>query len=458
MASQDHDPFSSPTRRENLPPHQRSEREISLGLALSGMLIAISFIAMLVPLAVYQVAQVAAAVRFRTAVLLLFTVVLSLGLLGFTFGADLLLLGCLMGIFWAPLITLALYIRSRFLPSGIAMLAFLVPVLVFLACAFLIPNVPDLAAFLDSRKDQFLQVLQNSANITDPVLREKLMTNWQQSFAQIRELPEFDGMARVAAFSPWQRLSWVVYGGGAPFYFGLLLVAFGNLALLDFAFEQVEKFKAVVAYILRSQSGFPRTVVESLEKLSALKTALGTGQELPVAVSNHVRSREPKADGVVTFKSRLFNERPRGEVTRMWGFEFALERLKTGWNFKNSALPLWLGLASVLAMGGWVALFSDAEGILVAAGLSYGPLIGLTSVVAFALMALLAIQGVLVLYSRLSGFFLLLFLLVFLMLGSYVSLNPHLIVAVFGSIGLLDDVYDLRGRRARRSLDKVELP
>jgi hypothetical protein len=85
------------------------------------------------------------------------------------------------------------------------------------------------------------------------------------------------------------------------------------------------------------------------------------------------------------------------------------------------------------------------EGALIASGFqSSDRLIALIALAGFVGCGLLATQGMVIALQRLTTAGIFLGLILLLILGGWVALNPLILIACFGSIGLLDEMYDFR--------------
>lgn len=419
------------------------KKQIRAGLLLSGMLIGLSFVTMLVPLALYHVAQVAAALKLRTTYLLMLAVIAVTFALGFLFREEVFLLGAAVGCFWAPLFAIAVYERKRNRPVTLSAVLFFVPTLLVLASAWMIPHISDLGDFLEQKRAEVEEQMLAGGGVTDPQT-QRFLDDWREGIVKTRETPEYAALARVAAYSPPQRISWLVFDSDAAYFFifGLLLNALASLVFLDHAFEQVERLRAVVRYVLEKRGGFSPKLVEGVSRFPMATGHEGESED-PIRIVSHrvYRPDDSRLASAFLLPNRALN------TIFFGGYEFALERLHNRWQLRSFALPLWLGLLSIVFLV-FVSLYYGEPQVVIETASSgqYGLAIALGSVVSMLLLSVLAVQGMLVFYLRLVPLALMLVVLVALSVALWSGLNPYVLVAAMGSVGLLDYIYDFRGR------------
>jgi hypothetical protein len=466
--------------------------DATAGIAFSGLLIAVSFVALIIPLAVFHAAQVAAALRLRTAVLLLCGVVGVCLLLGVLAGLDAFLMGGLVGLLWTPLLSVALYERARARSKVLSLALFFLPVLLLLGFTVRAPIVPNLAVLAEERVEQALRdakpLLQGTQTAPEspsaPLSGEQAVTPPPTDFATtaragleaLKGSREFAILSDAAALSPWQRLLWLVFGEGSHVLFLLLGITLGNLFFLDVAFAQVERVRAAARYVNARSAQFPPALAASLARLrfvaqeglplspeespgGAPAAASEVARLLPeneVIVAHH-KERDGErpfaqtgANGTaVPLWKRLFARRlERGRV-RMWGyvFEFAEGPAARGWELKYFSLPLPVALVAVGVLAGLGAVGGDAQGVYAAfASAPTLPWAGLAAVVSFLVLTVVAFQGAVAVYMRLPPLLLLVCLFVLFIVGTTGVLTPLVILAALGGFGLLDYAYDFRGR------------
>jgi hypothetical protein len=406
---------------------------------LSGVMVAMSFTALVIPLAMYHVAQVAAAVGRQQSALMLLAVIGCLLALGLLSGEQLFVVSALIAALWSPAFLLGIVQREKgqgrsgLLASAVAM-SFL-PLLGLLTI-LLPPQIADFPTFLSGFRDTL--VSQSGLPSSDPALASLL-----QTFDQLQSSQQIGEVAAVLG-SSWQgRLLWMIYGTGAPWLFGLVMIALGNLLLLDMAFDQVERMRAVVRYVDGRQQAFGQQLVRSFRSIRA---SLGSGDDarFEVTESKSLEAAETKAFwqkfvrplsqvGALVVLGRWFRLRPLGDK---------------GWQLREFSFPLLPGLLSAL---GLLALGLSQNGLspkgIPLPGVESDSVSALLALVCFLGSALLALQGIVVAIQRLTPLGLLCLLLIFVLSGGFVVSNPLMVIALFGSLGLLDQLYDLRGHR-----------
>lgn len=297
---------------------------------------------MLIPLAVFCLAQLSAMLDKKTSFFMMLLISFLFVSVGLLLSSPIFLGSGIFVLFSVPFFLPAIFLREKrksiIFPAFILLLPVVSSLLLF---CFVLPSEPH---FLSELEQSFRQM------------------NLDGNSEQILMLRQF------FQYSGWQRLIWFVFGAGSYPLFVTLLVSFANLALIDFAFEKVDRLKAV----------------------------------------------NP-----------------------------------TGWNLKQFVMPFPLVLFSIAFMALIAFAFGGFDSILSHATqnsfwLHAFPIVGLFSLV---VLSILTLQGMSILYLRLPSFLmLLLFFCVFILVPRF-SFGPYALVAVFGTISILDSVYDWRGKK-----------
>lgn len=406
---------------------------------LSGVMVAMSFTAMVIPLAMYHVAQVAAAVGRQQSTLMLLAVIGFLLAMGLLSGEQLFLVSAIMSALWSPAFLLGIIQREKgqgrvgLAASAVAM-SFLP--LLGLVAVLLPPQISEFSIFLD----EFRETLVNRSGLPEDDLS---LVSLLKSFDELEASRQFKMLADVLAAGWPGRLLWMIYGTGSPWLFGLVMIALGNLLLLDMAFDQVERMRAVVRYVDERQQTFGQQLVRSFQ---GIRASLGAGDDarFEVMESRSLDGGEhrvlwqkfirPKNQiGVLVVLGRWFRLRPIGDK---------------GWRLRDFSFPLLPGLLSVLGLltlGMNQRVLSPQGAPLPDADV--GLLMALGALVCFLGSALLGLHGIVVAMQRLTPLGLLCLLLIFVLSGGFIVSNPLMVIALFGSVGLLDQLYDLRGHR-----------
>jgi hypothetical protein len=416
-------------------------------------MIAMSFVAMIIPLGMYHVAQIGAAAGRRRSLMVLASVIGSLALLGFISGEHLFLLSALTGALWLPGFVSGLKLRAqggrgRLVLATMFMLIVPVGIIMFMLAP---AQVADFSLVFEEMK----AAIAEGARLTGSVQsaeNAKSMTDLLEAF---RKSTEFVALKSLFE-NPWHaRLLWLVYGSGAPWLFGLAMMAIGNLVLLDIAFEQVERLVAVSRYIEQN----PERFSEPLRSASGSLRQSITGslkQQYEVAALRH-SGAEAEKSGPPSLLRLFRNERKPNEI-RVLGFQFTLQPIaaSTAWRLRERRMPLWLsfGFVAVLLACGFAQVSVGPKGYLLAADAIASqagaaasvlqPVIALAALIGFLGSCLVATEGVITLLQLLSPVGALILLLTFILGGSLVAANPLLVIAVLGTAGLLDHLYDLR--------------
>lgn len=450
---------------------------------LSAIMIALSFLAMIIPLAMYHVAQIAAASGLRKALMVLIGVVGLLSFFGVITGQQLLLFSGISALAWFPAFAVSLQARIRGGRASLfvsALVMLIVPALMLLTILSPAP-VSDFELFLR----EGLQGMMEAARLTGAPQAIQNAEQLDATLQSMKASPEFLTL-RSLFENPWDaRLLWLVFGSGSPWLFGILLMALGNLVLLDLAFEQVEKLRTVTRYILDFPTRFsehanataramedtfhaPLEQRFSVQAVRRLDDGTGASQSTPVQTqgSNQVSTplryliKPARDSGSLVFMGYRFSFKRFGVGTES-GFLPASTHPQTphrpSWRLKDWRLPLpyTLGCAATLIGVGFSQTRIGELGRIVALDQAVQtppivlpePVLAIVGAAAFFGSTLLALEGMLVALSRLTPLALLILLLFALFAGTMVAANPLLVIAVLGAVGLLDHLYDFRKLR-----------
>jgi hypothetical protein len=273
------------------------------GLLISGLLVAISFVALVLPLATFHLGQVAAALRTRTAVSVLFSVVGVCLLLGFAFQIQPLILGGLVGLVWSPLLAFSLFARARLYPVGLVAFLFGLPLLLLIGFALSTPSVPDLGAVLRQQVEQALAQGRGLGGMKENEAAQMADTA-RQGLSQLIATQEFASWSQAAALAPWSRLFWLVFGDGAPLLLVFVFLCFGNVLFLDVAFAQFERLRAVAQYVKGRASQFPSELVGAMPQLDMMRHSSEEGVAMPRASES---GRVPEVESHENEKSKVLS-------------------------------------------------------------------------------------------------------------------------------------------------------
>lgn len=486
---------------------------------LAAMMMGLSLLAMITPLAVYHAGQIAAAAGLRRAVVLLAGVTLGLVFLGLVVVQPVLFLAGIHAFVWFIPIAAALALRERCGKGSLFWASLALASLPLMALALLLipPPVADFAALLQDTQDKLLEAASQTPSTAPPPPSGATALDAERLAEQLKQwaaAPEMASLKQLFESSRPDRALWLIFGqGGSSWTFALMLMAAGNLVLLDLAFEQVEKLRAALRFITMNPGRFSPATATSAPLL-ARALAPGRFEAFEVVRVSAADTQEAMSSGPSAPSSRPWHRllRPAGAVDELnlMGSRFKLRAIKpinrggsspdahpeepgsapleesanqpaaptviganpppaALWRLRNRRMPLPLALASVAALlaAGFVQTsVSPEHGALWgtptdpgtpsgASGLAIGgPLSAATSAWLAVLAALglagstwLAIEGVLVVLARVKPLLVLALLILAIFAGPAVAANPLLVVAVLGTVGLLDHLYDFRKTR-----------
>jgi hypothetical protein len=419
-------------------------RAPSVGVLFSGFLIAISFVAMIIPLALFHAAQVAATSRLKNALVLVGTSVAVVLMLGLAGRQPSLIVGGLVGLFWMPLFAIVLYQRMHHKSPFISAILLCLPVFILVWTSWSLPPAFDLASYMRSLAAPL---------VGTPSANPQALQEWE---SVVKSLESPNGpLADITFFSKlgfWQRLSWLVYGDGSSWLLSTLGVGLANLLFLDFAFEQIEKVRAIARFVKENSSRFSVPLVETLTLLLARKEPHRHHRisKKPRGEIQVVRSSTIAMNDEPPLLSFFFRSFPRSKVVHVMGHSFELDLSAQTWNLRHFALPIWV-VALALVFLASIALFEGAPAQIIAASTgNAAPAIAIGGMASFAVLSIIAVQGVIVLLERLTpGFLLVVAVCAFIALSMF-PVGAHVILGIFGILGIVDYAYDLRGHLANK--------
>jgi hypothetical protein len=283
----------------------------------------------------------------------------------------------------------------------------------------------------------------------------------QQLLTQLKSSQALQPLQKLFNLSDWQRIAWFLFTEGGALSISILGSLFGTLALIDFAFAQAERIRGVINYVVLKTSEFPQQMVsilaqtqESLSGIAAAVSVRSASSARLAAVNSHEKKpsravRPGPTSFSASFLAKVLREPPPPGTTEVMGYQFRFEHLP-GWNFRLFAVPLWASAPSLALLVYLSSLWKGDEAIdtwLPAAPLGEALVWG--AFAALCVLTALALQGALVIHSRLrplAGLF-----LIFLVLVLVSSLQGGVLtlLALLGGLGLLDSAYDFRKRLAK---------
>ncbi|NBW81257.1 hypothetical protein EBR21_05835 [bacterium] len=427
-------------------PERPAAQKRSAGLLFSGILIAISLLAFVLPLAAYHAAQVASVLRVRSAVLLMLVVSFVLYALGVTGQLPVFAMAGVTGVLCTPLLALVLTFRSRDASVWWALVVLSLPIAFFLMALLQVPQGFNLENW----------ITEEFARIPDRPGLDK-----QQLLTQLKSAQALQPLQKLFNLSDWQRIAWFLFSEGGALSISILGSLFGTLALIDFAFAQAERIRGVINYVVLKTSEFPQQMVSILaqtqESLSGIAAAVSVryqGTARLAAVQSHAKKtsravRPGSSPAWTQFLAKVLRDPPPPGTTEVMGYQFRFAHLP-GWNFRALAVPLWLSAPSLALLVYLASLWKGDEAIdswLPAAPL--GAVLVWGAFAALCVLTALALQGALVIHSRLrplAGLFLIFLVLV---LVSSSQGGAVTLLALLAGLGLLDGAYDFRKRLAK---------
>lgn len=427
-------------------PEQPAQQKRSAGLLLSGVLIAISLLAFILPLAAYHVAQVASILRVRTGLFLIALVSFSLYLLGLVTRVPVFMMAGTTGICLIPFLACSLFIRVKSGSAWWALIVLSLPIVFALVSLLSVPQGFNIEKWLIS---EFARLPPSNAASQQELLLQ-----------QVKGSPAFLELQKLFELDSWKRLSWFLFVDGGALSISLFASLLGTLVLIDFAFNQTERTRGVMAYVLQRKDKFPLQMVSLLEQtFEGMRALVGDKAffrvenqiSTPEVVSHEkktVRSREQET-GIKSIAKVFLREPMPPGVSDVFGYRFTFKK-EPGWNLRSFEVPL-LGSIPALALLVYLASLWRGEA-QIANWLPSAPLGQLLSWSAFLAMfvvAAVAMQGALVVYACLRPLAALAAIFVLLLALSATQAGPLMLIALLAAIGLLDNVYDFRNRLAK---------
>jgi hypothetical protein len=269
---------------------------------------------------------------------------------------------------------------------------------------------------------------------------------FKEFLEQLSTSPELEKVKEFLDLSVWQRAGFLVFGMGASSFLFLLLISFANIVFVDFGFEQIERLRAIIKYIRRRSSDFSESLKASL---TAMPMVQAERLETPFTITQHGKSVEtPSADGMLaSFLSSVWRPLKPKNVIYWQGYSFQFAG-KPVWGLREFSIPLPIVLMSVGFIGYIGFRYGSFEAL--SPFLKEGPvavLLAVASVLSFIVVNIVALQGMFTIYKRMRTLVIFALLMLILFLGAKSSFGPYTVIALFGAVGLLDYVYDWRGRK-----------
>ncbi|WP_186647026.1 hypothetical protein [Fluviispira vulneris] len=446
--------FSNPQGSSSSQNNNAPVKKITPALFFSGIFVAISFIVMLIPLALFNVAQVAAMLGKRIALFLMTAVAGSFFLFGYLFSnINIIAMGFFV-ILAIPFFMAAICFREKRKHWLYAASVLFLPAVLFFGCICftpvkLIEQNGEIKSELQMSIEQKKEELQAEIAGRKPTAGEiQLSAKYDQLSEQITQIISMPEVKKFIEYNSWQRIAYFVYGAMASTFLIGLLTSFANVVFVDFGYEQIERLRSVVNYIRRNPSSFSSQIVSVLFSMPMVRA---NRLETPIYINHHSsQSVQMETDGQKNSFLRTLWKPLKPKNTILWqGYAFQYEG-KSAWDLRNFSLPLPLALFAVAFIGTIAFWYGNLDSIIASFGQgSYAPVLAVLSALSFVILTIVALQGMFTVYKRLSTLLILILVSVFFILSSKIFFGPYAILAVFGAVGLFDYVYDWRGRKLK---------
>lgn len=423
--------------------HKPAQQKRSAGLLLSGVLVAISLIAFVLPLAAYHVAQVASVLRIRSGLLLLAGVSGLLYTLGFLTRLPVFVMSGTVGMLAVPFLAAALLLRVKKQSRWLALFILALPVLVGFYFLLSIPQSLNFEEIISANLEKIAASAPQGAQLD-------VIEQLRQSGA-LKQVQEFLDL------NHWQRVAALIFtdaGSLALSVFGSLV---GTVVLIDFAFNQSERMRGVMNYVLSRRELFPIQIVQLMEQtrdgMLSFARAKHRAQVAQGAVEIVSHRKRPSARGgseaELGIVAKFVRQPTPPGNSDVFGYRFTFGS-ELGWSLRWFAVPLWVSMPAI-ALLTYVSIIAtgeaDVAGWLPAEPV--GPILVWAALASIFILVGLALQGALVIHARLRPFVALLFILIILILSGASQSGPLLLAVILAVLGLLDNVYDFRKRLAK---------
>lgn len=442
----------------NLDQQITKTKKLSPILLLSGLFVAISYVVLLIPFAIYSIAQVSAMLGKRFGLLVMLAVCLALFILSVLSESSLLISAAVLLFASIPFFVIAITLREKLFPKSVAIIVLLTP-LILGFCSFVFLPVLNSSQFdnvisqlegnIISRKHEVQKQIETNVSASP---KTQLVGKYDEALSQLQTLSSLKELREFMSYNAWQRMVWFVVGSGSIFFFFALLVSFANVIFLDLAFEQVEKVRAIIAYVLKNASSFSSEFVLAISQIP-IRSSVTKKQESFFIVKHETNSNaqlQNQMQNVKVIRLSLFKNLNHSNRVLLRGYSFLYEGNLFSWNLKKFSLPLPVVAFSLAFMAVLLFWFGSSEELITSLATNHNAAyIAMGCVLAFAVLSILTLQGLFTFYMRVSNFAGFLFLLFLFILGSSFSIGYYAILAIFGSIALLDYVYDWRRKKLR---------
>ncbi|APJ04281.1 hypothetical protein [Silvanigrella aquatica] len=427
-------------------------KKFTPALLFSAFFVAVSFIVMLIPLALFNISQVAAVLGKKAAFVLMLCIAALFVVLGGLFGNSPLLFTGFLVLATIPIFMLAISIREKKRPWFYAAAILFTPVLLLLGVLITIPTYSHLQ--FEQRITEVKQEVTAKAAAAikeNPAAEKAAQDSSQALLKQVDELAAVPFVREFFGYSAWQRLGYMVFGMGASLFLIVLLISIANVVFVDFGFEQIERLRAIVNYVKRNPAAFPAQLSTALFALPMVRS---NRLQTPLFINHHgnqsVEMSSSESEGGWRFVLAFWKPIKPKNMMYWQGYSFQFEG-KCPWSLREFSLPFPLACLSIAVLGAMGFWYGNLETILTSMEHNvFAPFIAILSVLSFIAITIIALQGMFTIYKRVPSLFLLIIMAFLLFIGSRLDfvIGPYAVLAVFGTVGLLDYVYDWRGIKA----------
>jgi hypothetical protein len=422
-------------------------------ILLSALFVAFSYVTFLIPFALYSIAQTSAMLGKRYGFFILVIVFAALTFISLLAGSSFLFTSAVLVLFSIPFFMIAIYLREKLYSKWVATVVLLVPFVFIFASFIFLPKINNTqySQMISQIEKNIVTKKQEAVTqfgaLTTPSPETQILSKYDELLSQVQSLENVNELKNYLAYTPYQRMIWFVFGPSSIFLFFSLLISFANILFLDLAFEQVEKIKAIVRYVLKNVSNFSYEFVMALSQIPLQFKSLNQNNFFIVKHGTRQSTNQNLDPGVKVIRINLLKPlKPKNCIT-LKGYTFVSEGKLTTWNFKNFDSSLFLAILSIVFMSGTMFWFGGYEQLITfMEKSSLAPILGIGCLFSFAILSILTLQGFFIFYSRVSNLIGLIFLLGLFILSSSISIGFFAILAIFSSIALLDYVYDWRKR------------
>lgn len=428
--------------------NKQTAKKVTPALLFSALFVAVSFIVMLIPLAIFNVSQVAAILGKRVAFLLMLVVSLAFILLGKLFSNIPLIFTGFFVLTAIPFFMSAIAIREKKRHCSLAAAVLFLPVAFIFGILTFAPKLDN--AQFEQALTEFQQSIVSKSSSQGNEELEKATQGSTKVFSQyiqnLESSPQILAAREFIGYSAWQRLGFFVFGMGSSFFLLVLLISFANVVFVDFGFEQIERLRAIVNYVRKNPATFSSHLTSAL---FAMPMVRANRLQTPIMITQHSSQNldHTLETGKFSFLSAVWKPLKPKNVIHWQGYSFQFEG-KSPWSLREFSLPFPIACIAIAVVGIIGFWYGSLEAILsLLQNAVFAPFVAILCVLSFIAITVIALQGMFTIYKRVPTLLVFVLMVTLLYFGSKSSFGPYTVLAVFGAVGLLDYVYDWRGRK-----------